>query len=143
MQAREWEARRRDLLERMDKGGLGEAAMRIVLAGMAEVGTLERRSGLIARQLWDENPDLKRLSPTERKAKLREQALLLHLDWDRAIETLADLLPTTAERERALAIAKAVLMVQHDDPLTDSKLAKKLRQVLGATPFKGQPSAAA
>jgi hypothetical protein len=142
-QAQAWESRRRALLQRMDKGGLSEAVIRIVLAGMVQEGTVERRSGLIARQLWDEHPELGRLAPVERKAKIREQALLLHLDYERAIETLAQLLPTSVERRKAIDLAKAVLMVEQGDPITSSPLASKLREVLGARVLRGQTRAAA
>lgn len=123
-------AQRKRLLRRVDKGGFAAAVARMVFAGMAEAGAIERRSFLIARQAWAEHPRLKDFSDQERRATVREQALLMRLDPDRAIDTLPKLLPTQEDRVEAVALAKQILMVDHERDDLDTPLARRVAEVL-------------
>ena len=110
----EIENQRRELLPRIAEGGFGQAVCRIVLAGMVSIGSFERRSFRLARLLSE-------LQATEGASHsvaidwtrvLRDEARLAAVAPVEALNALADMLPDTASRERALAVAAAVMMIE-------------------------------
>jgi len=107
------EKARDELLPRVDEGGFAEAVCRIVLAGMVSIGTFERRSFRIAKLLSRLEPGGGREPVHYDWGKLlKEQARITAIVPVEAMNALTTLLPGAAERERALAIAAAVMMIE-------------------------------
>ena len=103
---------------RMEEGGFAEGWARIVatlMLGAGGINELELESGRKARE---QHPKLRQLSINERKRLLKEQSYMVQLDPDRAIESLASLLPTLEERREAWNMAKAIAL---GDGVIDAK----------------------
>jgi tellurite resistance protein len=115
---------------RMEEGGFAEGWARIVatlMRGSGGINELELEAGRKARE---QHPMLARLSINERKRLLKEQSYMVQLDPDRAIESLASLLPTPNERREAWNMAKAIAI---GDGVIDAKqqvVLDRLSQVL-------------
>jgi pimeloyl-ACP methyl ester carboxylesterase len=86
----------------VDRGGFEEAVIRMLIL-LAESRQEVRRDRLdrSAHMLSNDEP-FASLGPERRAALIREQAVIVEFERDRAIETLPDLLPTKEERERAI-----------------------------------------
>ena len=103
---------------RMEEGGFAEGWARIVatlMLGASGINELELEAGRKARE---QHPKLARLSINERKRLLKEQSYMVQLDPDRAISSLASLLPTLEERREAWNMAKAIAL---GDGVIDAK----------------------
>lgn len=108
------EGLRREVLGRIEEGGFAQAVCRIVLAGMVSIGSFERRSFRLAHLLADLQAaegvpgavgiDWHRL--------LRDEARIAAVAPVEALNALGAMLPTTALREQALAMAAAVMMIE-------------------------------
>ncbi|MFZ1827983.1 MAG: DUF3141 domain-containing protein [Candidatus Competibacteraceae bacterium] len=93
---------------RMEEGGFAEGWARIVatlMLGSGGINELELEAGRKARE---QHPKLARLSINERKRLLKEQSYMVQLDPDRAISSLASLLPSLEERREAWNMAKEI-----------------------------------
>lgn len=108
---------RRDLLPRIGAGGFAQAVCRVVLAGMVSIGSFERRSFRLARLL----SDLRVLdrahgsaadTPIDWRRLLREEARIAAVAPVEALNALGEMLPDPSSRERALAVAAAVMMIE-------------------------------
>jgi hypothetical protein len=105
---------RRDVLAHIGEGGFAQAVCRIVLAGMISTGPFERRSLRLA-QLLAMLPATQRASPqapVDWQALMREEARISAVAPVEALNALARMLPDTESRERALAVAAAVMMIE-------------------------------
>ncbi|WP_088285218.1 DUF3141 domain-containing protein [Ideonella sp. A 288] len=104
---------RDEVLTQIDSGGYARAVCRIVLAAMAGHGAFERRSLRLARRLAElpPAPGAAPRSVVEWRALAHAEARVLAVAPLEGLEALARMLPTAPERERALAVATAVLMV--------------------------------
>ena len=103
---------------RMEEGGFAEGWARIVatlMLGAGGINELELEAGRKARE---QHPKLAQLSINERKRLLKEQSYMVQLDPDRAISSLASLLPTLEERREAWNMAKAITL---GDGVIDAK----------------------
>ncbi|MBK7615803.1 MAG: DUF3141 domain-containing protein [Vitreoscilla sp.] len=110
----ELEAVRREVLARMGEGGFAQAVCRIVLAGMVSIGSFERRSFRLAR-LLSELPHEKgatKGAPLDWRRLMRDEARVAAVAPVEALNSLGQMLPDTASRERALAMAAAVMMIE-------------------------------
>jgi len=96
---------RAEWLEDAAKGGFAEGVVRMVSA-LAHVGDSIDRDVLTAfHDISEKDERLKRLESTELADAVKKQACILAGDPEKAIETLAALLPEPADRKAALAIA--------------------------------------
>jgi len=110
---------RKAVLATLAEGGFEQAVCRIVVAGMVSIGAFERRSLRLAR-LLAELPlgELPRgqargdLSVDEWQARLKAEARIAAVAPVEALSALAQMLPSHADREHALAVAAAVLMIE-------------------------------
>ncbi len=127
---------RREALQRIGEGGFAQAVCRIVLAGMVSIGSFERRSFRLARLLSE-------LQATEGASHsvaidwtrvLRDEARLAAVAPVEALNALADMLPDTASRERALAVAAAVMMIEPTLDNPRSEIIELLINTLGVEP---------
>lgn len=105
---------RREVLPRIAEGGFGQAVCRIVLAGMVSIGSFERRSFRLARLLADLQAQGggRTASKIDWARLLREEARLAAVAPVEALNALGSMLPDTASREQALALAAAVMMIE-------------------------------
>lgn len=106
--------RYRDIvIDQIAEGGFAEAVCRIVIAGMVSVGAFERRSLRLARllaQLPNMHASVSR--QTNWVQLLKEQARITAVAPVEALNALGQMLPDAASRERALALAAAVMMIE-------------------------------
>jgi len=99
---------RAEWLEDVARGGFAEGVVRIVSA-LAHVGDSIDRDVLKAFQdISHKDERLNKLVSTELANAVQKQACILAGDPDRAIETLASLLPEPTDRQAALAIVKGI-----------------------------------
>jgi hypothetical protein len=113
----------------MDKGGFDEALIRLIMASMIHIGAIDYRSRLIAKQIR------KRMGTDDvNRQKLRqtiwEQYFMLIIDEDRAIASLAKLLPTRKEREEAVNLTLEIMMISDAEIDPQSPLAVKVAKAL-------------
>jgi len=108
------EALRSEVMARIGEGGIAAATCRIVLAAMSSTGSIERRSLRVAQILANlshpENTPAQ--APIDWLRLMREQARILAVAPAEALQEVANMLPDTASRERALAVAAAVMMIE-------------------------------
>jgi hypothetical protein len=137
-------ALRRQALARVGQGGFAEAVCRIVLAGLAHRGVVERRSlrlgQLLARAHGEVTNHLgladAALRDMDWQRLIDEQALIVAFAGEAALDALPRLLPTKAARERALALAAAVLMAEPALADPDSAATHFVHDKLGADPAR-------
>ncbi len=103
---------------RMEEGGFAEGWARIVATLMLGAGGINELELETGRKVREQHPKLRQLSINERKRLLKEQSYMVQLDPDRAIESLASLLPTPEERREAWNIAKDIAL---GDGVIDAK----------------------
>jgi hypothetical protein len=153
----ELEAVRREVLARIGEGGFAQAVCRIVLAGMVSIGSFERRSFRLAR-LLSELPSGQREAnavPLDWRRLMRDEARVAAVAPVEALNALGQMLPDTASRERALAMAAAVMMIEPTLNQPRSEIIELLIGMLDVQPERvmdlafqltaplGKPSAAA
>jgi len=104
---------RERLLEHIGDGGFPEAVCRIVLAGMVSIGSFERRSFRLARLLAQLPANAVSGADKINWVKLlKEQARITAVAPVEALNALEQMLPDRSSRERALALAAAVMMIE-------------------------------
>jgi hypothetical protein len=117
-----------------ERGGFPEAVARMLIAVIKRRGAIDRRSFLIAHELGEHRPDLPELSEAEVHALLARQAILMQLDPEAALRALPRLLPSKADRERAVALVARVMMVEPALSDPESPAAKMVRDYLDLEP---------
>ncbi len=130
------EQARTQALEQVDQGGFAEAVCRIVLAGMASIGAFERRSLRLAL-LLAKLPARGRggpPAPVDWTRLLKEQARITAVAPVEALNALESMLPDRPSRERALALAAAVMMIEPTLANPRSEIIEFLMDTLGADP---------
>ena len=130
---------RRELLPHIGEGGFAQAVCRVVLAGMVSIGTFERRSFRLARLLSDlrvVEGDSGRAGGTaiDWRRLLREEARIAAVAPIEALNALGEMLPDPASRERALAVAAAVMMIEPTLDNPRSEIIELLINTLGVEP---------
>jgi hypothetical protein len=108
------DAQRGPVLATVADGGFAQAVCRIVLAGMKSVGSFERRSFRLARLLAELDGQHRTGlgAAIDWTALLRTEARIAALVPVEALGALGRMLPDAASRERALAVAAAVMMIE-------------------------------
>jgi pimeloyl-ACP methyl ester carboxylesterase len=99
-----------DLAQRIDQGGLPEAAVRALIYVRLPEGRVDERGFAALKQIGAELPAAKRVGLTRFKEIVKEQYLILLLDAERAMTALPKLLPSNRRQcEEALALVRRVL----------------------------------
>jgi Protein of unknown function (DUF3141) len=143
--ARETNANRMaaQLEQRVDKGGLIEAAMRALIYIRLPEGKIDERGFAAIREISSSLPAAKRVGFARFKEIVREQFLMLFLDEERAIAALPQLLPEDhRECEAALAIVRRVLSARGGLPEEGSRRLKRIEALFSGPPAKVTPEAA-
>ena len=111
---RDIESARESVLGRIADGGFAEAVCRISLAGMASVGSFERRSLRLGRLLAQVPANAVNgvKAETDWVRLLKEQARITAVAPVEALNALEQMLPDTSSRENALAVSAAVMMIE-------------------------------
>jgi pimeloyl-ACP methyl ester carboxylesterase len=135
---KEIEVAREKALNHVNEGGFAEAVCRIVLAGMASIGTFERRSFRLAKLLAQLPADTLRrgAAPTDWLELLKQQARFTAVAPVEALNALHQLLPDMKSRERALALSAAVMMIEPTLSNPRSEIIEFLIDTLGVDPGK-------
>jgi hypothetical protein len=115
-------------------GHLARAVCRIVQAGMLETGSVERRSLRLARQLADRYPNDAQDEAIDWHTLMHDEARVLAVAPTQALQALAAMLPDVDLRERALAVAAAVLMVEPTPEAPQYDVVERLIIYLGVSP---------
>ena len=131
----ELEQYRASVLSHITEGGFAEAVCRIVLAGMVSIGAFERR-GLRLARLLAQLPTVSSgaASKINWVQLLKEQARITAVAPVEALNALGDMLPDAAIRERALALAAAVMMIEPTLTNPRSEIIAFLIDTLGVDP---------
>jgi hypothetical protein len=132
----ELEDARTDVLARITQGGLAQAVCRIVLAAMVSTGAFERRSLRLARLLSDlPAPTGAPPQPARDWRRLmRDEARISAVAPVEALNALSVMLPDAESRERALAMAAAVMMIEPTLHQPASEIIEMLMGMLGVDP---------
>ena len=102
-----------DLEQRIEKGGLIEAAVRALIYVRLPEGKVDERGFAALKQISAELPAAKRVGPARFKEIVKEQYLILLRDEERAVAALPTLLPANRRQgEEALALVRRVLAVR-------------------------------
>jgi hypothetical protein len=127
---------RESVLDTITEGGFAEAVCRIVLAGMASVGSFERRSLRLARLLAQlpANTVNGDSADTNWIQLLKAQTRITAVAPVEALNALEQLLPDNASRERALAVSAAVMMIEPTLANPRSEIIEFLIGTLGVDP---------
>jgi pimeloyl-ACP methyl ester carboxylesterase/uncharacterized tellurite resistance protein B-like protein len=116
--------------ENADQGGFPEAVLRIIIAVSGVDRVMDRRQADAAEAIIASHDLLRHLSPEALKALIRSQARILSADTDAALNTLALLLPTQAQRETAFHIALKIALADSRVDTAERRLLARIRQIL-------------
>jgi hypothetical protein len=134
---------RHEVMPHLAEGGFARAVCRIVLAGMQEQGGFERRSLRLAQLLTHLAPHAGEAAAadstdstdaTDWAELVREEARVLAVAPLDALNAVIEMLPTPDLRERALAVAAAVLMIHPSEQSPQYDVVRRLMVYLGARP---------
>jgi hypothetical protein len=130
----QWKAKLAALRGEFERGGFPEAVARMLIAVIKNRGAIDRRSILIAEEISEHRRDLPAISEADLHSLVAEQALLMQLDPQAALETLPRLLPSRTDRERAVAIVARIMMLEPALSDPDSPMAKMVTKFLNLDP---------
>lgn len=119
---------------RIEVGGLPEAVMRILLAGVTAQHAVRADGVAIARELKQRHPTLRKLTRQQVKALAKEQAFMLAYRRDRALAALPKLLPTKELRRDALDFVHQVVRTRGRLQPEVAATLRKIEQLLGGEP---------
>jgi hypothetical protein len=135
---RQLEAAKAELEPRIEKGGFPEGLVRMLFVALRDRGSIDRRSVLLAQMAGQVANDLiahgkikSVTGPVNWKEIREEQAALLALFPERAIEALPKLIIDPRERELAAAMIGKILLKDPESGDPRSALARKAQDVLG------------
>jgi hypothetical protein len=120
--------------DRIDRGGLPEAVIRILLAGASAQRMIAADGVALAREAKQRHPVLKRLTRQQVKAMAKEQAFMLAHERQRALEALPKLLPTREQRRDALAFVHSIVRARGRLRPEAAATLRRIEQILGAKP---------
>ena len=131
------------LEQRIDEGGLLEAAVRALIYVRLPEGKVDERGFAALKQIGAELPSAKRIGFARFKDLVREQYLILLLDTERAIAALPKLLPDDRRQcEEAIALVCRVLASRGALPKEGSRRLERVETILlGPPPERGRDKA--
>jgi hypothetical protein len=125
------------LEQRIDQGGLLEAAVRALIYVRLPEGKADERVFAALKQISSELPPAKRVGFARFKDIVREQFLILFLDQERAVAAIPKLLPDDRrECEEALGLVRRVLAAPGTLSAEASRRLERIESL-----FAGPPSA--
>jgi hypothetical protein len=132
------------LEQRIDEGGLLEAAVRALIYVRLPEGKVDERGFAALKQIGAELPSAKRIGFAKFKEVVKEQYLILLLDTERAIGALPKLLSDDGRQgEEALALVRRVLASRGALPEEGSRRLERIETLFAAPPpARGKDKAA-
>jgi hypothetical protein len=132
------------LEQRIDQGGLLEAAVRALIYVRLSEGKVDERGFAALKQISSELAPAKRVGYVRFKEIVKEQYLILLMDAERAIAALPKLLPDDRrECEEALALVRRVLAARGALPAEGRRRLERIETMFaGAPPKVGRDKAA-
>ncbi len=115
----------------MEQGGFAEAVVRIILAVAGANQATDRRQYAAATRIIQVNERLKDLAPGRLKWLVKQQSAILEKDPEKALESLAVLLPETDDRIEAFEIANSIASVDLELDAPEEALLLKIKTILG------------
>jgi hypothetical protein len=123
------------LEQRIEQGGLLEAAVRALIYVRLPEGKTDERGFAALKQISSELPPAKRVGFGRFKHIVKEQFLILFLDQERAIAAIPKLLPDDRrECEAALALVRRVLAAPGVLPAEASGRLERIQTLFAAPP---------
>ena len=123
------------LEQRIDAGGLVEAAVRALIYVRLPEGKADERIFAALVQVGSDLPPAKRLGLARFKEVVREQFLILFLDEERAIAALPKLLPTDRRaRETALTLIRRLLAARGILPEEGARRLRRVETLFDVSP---------
>jgi hypothetical protein len=113
-----------DARSRVEVGGYAEAVIRMMILLADARGGVRRTRLARSNTLLTTEPPFVGMSPAARQAIIREQTVIVTLLREEALAAVPGLLPTAAERRKALAAVEHVAG-------PDEELGDKAREMLG------------
>ena len=124
-----------DLEQRVDQGGLLEAAVRALIYVRLPEGKVDERGFAALKQISAELPAAKRVGLTRFKEIVKEQYLILLLDAERGIVALSKLLPANRRQcEEALALVRRVLAARGALPEEGRRRLERVAAIFAGPP---------
>jgi pimeloyl-ACP methyl ester carboxylesterase len=117
-----------------ERGGFPEAVVRMLIAVIKKRGAIDRRSFMIAHELSEHQHGQPELTEADLYSLLAKQTVLMQLDPEAALKALPRLLPSEADRERAVALVARVMMLEPELSDPDSPEAKMVQKYLDLEP---------
>jgi tellurite resistance protein/pimeloyl-ACP methyl ester carboxylesterase len=114
-----------------DRGGFSEAVIRIIIAVTTVDQVFDKRQVKAAAKVVQKHERFENLEPENLKQMVRDQARILSARTDLAIDGLAAMLPTPAEREEAFDIALKIAVADFQVDINERQLLNQIRQTLG------------
>jgi pimeloyl-ACP methyl ester carboxylesterase len=132
------------LEQRIDQGGLIEAAVRALIYVRLPESKVDERGFTALKQISAELPAAKRIGLVRFKEIVKEQYLILLLDAERAIAALPKLLPSNRRQcEEALVLVRRVLAARGPLPEEGRRRLERIEAMFGGPPPElGQEKAA-
>ena len=132
------------LEQRIDQGGLIEAAVRALIYVRLPEGKVDERGFAALKQISAELPAAKRIGLARFKEVVKEQYLILLMDAERAIAALPKLLPSNRQQcEEALTLVQRVLAARGALPEEGRRRLERIEAMFaGPPPEVGRDKAA-
>ncbi|MGH6885376.1 MAG: DUF3141 domain-containing protein, partial [Geminicoccales bacterium] len=128
------EAKIEALKGREERGGFVEAVVRIALAGAGAEKMVDARGFRLGQKLRKEHPKFNRVSHERLKEMVKEEALMLRFDRERALAALPRMLPTTAERREAFDYVRQAVSARGEITPERAAVMAQIEQILGLEP---------
>jgi hypothetical protein len=121
--------------QRIENGGMPEAAVRALLYVKMPDGVADERGFTALRQIASELPAAQRIGLSRFKEIVRDQFLILRLDEERAIAVLPKLLPADRRaRENALGLLRRVVEARGALSEKGARRMKRIETLFGTLP---------
>jgi pimeloyl-ACP methyl ester carboxylesterase/tellurite resistance protein len=112
------------------RGGFSEAVIRIIIAVTGVDRVFDKRQVEAAESVIQRLEQFQNLSPTELKQLVRNQARILSAQTELAISSLASILSTKSEREKAFDVALKIAIADSQVDLKERELLSQIRSTL-------------
>jgi pimeloyl-ACP methyl ester carboxylesterase/tellurite resistance protein len=116
---------------REEKGGFAQAVLRMMLAVAKAEHMLDARGFRLAQRIKQEHPELRRIPREQMKAAVKEEALMLRFDQERALAALPLMLPTEGERREAVEIVRRIGYADGEITPESEGVLAKIERILG------------
>jgi tellurite resistance protein len=127
----------RKALSRIGQGGYAEAVVRMMILLAQARGGVRRSRLARSNALLREQPPFAEMSASARQALIREQTVIATMSPAEALATLPNLLPASADRQRALAAVEGVAGPEEELGEAAQSMLRQLRAALGFNPARG------